>query len=99
MVHIGARGRRHLAVDLVAGKNLGEQVRTTETRAVHAVMDARVLPDGSEDAMLDVVQGQVLVRDHKYFAIPGTQAKQSAIDLANRLDRIVFEDQVDGGSD
>ena len=60
------------------GVCLCAEIRTTNTCAVQHVVQSLVLPDGSEDAMFDIVQGHRQTLKGQLTLIPRTDAKNFA---------------------
>ena len=75
-----------------AGKGQRLQVRAPDGGAVDGIMDARVAPDGPEDAVLDVIEAQRLTPDIQQLAVP-----RAAENTAKRVRRdFDVLDAVDG---
>jgi hypothetical protein len=75
-----------------AGKGQRLQVRAPDGGAVDGIMDARVAPDGPEDAVLYVIEAQRLTLDIQQLAVP-----RAAENTAKRVRRdFDVLDAVDG---
>ena len=78
-----------LGVFSIEGHQL--EVRTAQRRAVYGVVETRVLPDGSEDAVLDVVEAHRMAFDFDPLLLPRSEAQPAGSDLANARDGVVIE--------
>src|SRR5260221_12690096 len=98
MVDVLRRGALEQHFGIGAGEWLGPQIGASECGAVDGVVDARIAPDRSQDAMLDVIEAERLALDCDELLAPWADGEEAGrnVDVADASQGIVRKHGPDG---
>ena len=83
-------------LQVVGAEGLRGEVGAADARAIHGVVNARIAPDGPENAVLNVVQRQLLAGNGDEFQVPRAEVDEAALDVLDRLHRVAGHDDEHG---
>src|SRR5260221_14780052 len=93
MIDIGAGALLKQPVRILGGEGNGREAGTADRGAIERVVQARIVPDRPQDAVLDVIEAQPLALGADHLSIPWADAEQAGPqgNVANAPCRIVIE--------
>src|SRR5258708_13981841 len=93
IIDVGASALLQQPLRILGGEGNGREAGTADRGAIERVVQARIVPDRPQDAVLDVIEAQPLALGADHLRIPWADAEQAGPqgNVANAPCRIVIE--------